>query len=194
VDVLKVHPGQRRQDALSAYPGMTHSAPQFSKNSRPSGTRDNYGSLRSFARGFSVQGQPTPRLLPDLSAALDLDIGTQNNVLVVPWKSIGIKADHPFVLWLLKNYGQVLKTPQLSANWVLRNDLEARRGFWVDEGGDIIRRATRHRDESASRLCNEWPQSPKLEAQKEGPDRPRRSHGRWCGLAFGAFRNWLDLR
>src|SRR5260370_10151374 len=52
--------------------------------------------VRSFTARFSVQGTD-PRLLPDLSAALDLDLGTQNKVLVVPWQRIGIEGGHSFV-------------------------------------------------------------------------------------------------
>src|SRR5260370_26862630 len=97
VDVLKVHPGQRAQMHLDAYPGMTLSAvlEEFS----PLGHTGQFTeAVRSFAARFSVQGTD-PRLLPDLSAALVFDRSTQNNVLVVPWQSIGTEANHPFV-WL----------------------------------------------------------------------------------------------
>src|SRR5712664_2563014 len=133
VDVLKVHPGQRAQMRLDAYPGMT--LPAVLEEFSPLGHTGQFTeAVRSFAARFSVQGTD-PRLLPDLSVALDLDLGTQNNVLVVPWKSIGIKADHPFV-WL-KTVGSFEKRAvQLGP----RNDLEAVVVSGLKEG-DIIRRA-----------------------------------------------------
>src|SRR5258708_13160386 len=59
--------------------------------------------VRSFTARFSVQGTD-PRLLPDLSAALDLDLGSQKNVLVVPWQSIGNEAEHPYA-WVKTTVG-----------------------------------------------------------------------------------------
>src|SRR5712672_2644685 len=118
VDVLKVHPGQRAQMHLDAYPGMTLSAvlEEFS----PLGHTGQFTeAVRSFAARFSVQGTDA-RLLPDLSAALDLDLNTQNNVLVVPWESIGTEADHPFV-WLKTTGSFSKRTVQRGP----RNDLEA---------------------------------------------------------------------
>src|SRR6266850_3895282 len=143
VDVLKVHPGQRAQMHLDAYPGMT--LPAVLEEFSPLGHTGQFTeAVRSFAARFSVQGTD-PRLLPDLSAALDLDLGTQNNVLVVPWKSIGIKADHPFV-WL-KTMGSFEKRAvQLGP----RNDLEAVVVSGLNEG-DIIRRAAIE-DESGAGL------------------------------------------
>jgi hypothetical protein len=73
--------------------------------------------------------------LPDLSAALDLDLSTQNNVLVVPWQSIGTEADHPFV-WLKTTGSFEKRTVQRGP----RNDLEAVVVSGLKEG-DIIRRS-----------------------------------------------------
>src|ERR1700730_6913791 len=133
VDVLTVHPGQRAKMHLDAYPGMTLSAvlEEFS----PLGHTGQFTeAVRSFAARFSVQGTD-PRLLPDLSAALDLDLSTQNNVLVVPWQSIGTEADHPFV-WL-KTTGSFEKHAVQRGP---RNDLEAVVVSGLKEG-DIIRRS-----------------------------------------------------
>ena len=133
VDVLKVHPGQRAQMHLDAYPGMTLSAvlEEFS----PLGHTGQFTeAVRSFAARFSVQGTDS-RLLPDLSAALDLDLSTQNNVLVVPWQSIGTEADHSFV-WLKTTGSFEKRAVQLGP----RNDLEAVVVSGLKEG-DIIRRA-----------------------------------------------------
>src|SRR5260370_11252222 len=97
VDLLKVHPGQQAQMHLDAYPGTTLAAvlEELSPLGHPAHLPE---TVRSFTARFSVQGTDS-RLLPDLSAALDLDLGSQNHVLVVPWQSIGIEGDHSFV-WL----------------------------------------------------------------------------------------------
>jgi multidrug efflux pump subunit AcrA (membrane-fusion protein) len=133
VDVLKIHPGQRAQMRLDAYPGMT--LPAVLEEFSPLGHTGQFTeAVRSFAARFSVQGTD-PRLLPDLSAALDLDLGTQNNVLVVPWQSIGTEADHPFV-WLKTTGSFEKRTVQRGP----RNDLETVVVSGLKEG-DIIRRA-----------------------------------------------------
>jgi HlyD family secretion protein len=132
VDLLKVHPGQRAQMHLDAYPGMT--LPAVLEELSPLGHTGQFSeAVRSFTARFSVQGND-PRLLPDLSAALDLDLGAQNKVLVVPWQSIGIEADHPFV-WLKTMVGFEKRSVQTGS----RNDLEAVVNSGLSEG-DIVRR------------------------------------------------------
>src|SRR5712671_5890222 len=133
VDLLKVHPGQQAEMHLDAYPGMT--LPATLEELSPLGHTGQFSeAVRSFTARFSIQGTD-PRLLPDLSAALDLDLGTQNNVLVVPWQSIGTEADHPFV-WLKTTGSFSKRTVQRGP----RNDLEAVVVSGLKEG-DIIRRS-----------------------------------------------------
>jgi multidrug efflux pump subunit AcrA (membrane-fusion protein) len=89
--------------------------------------------VRSFAARFLVEGND-PRLLPDLSAAMDLDLGSENDVLVVPYQSIGTEAGHSFV-WLKSPSGFLKRTVKMGR----RNDLSA----VVESGlaeGDVIRR------------------------------------------------------
>src|SRR5712672_2685590 len=118
VDLLKVRLGQSAQMHLDAYPGMT--LPATLEELSPLGHPGQFTEVvRSFTARFSVQGTDA-RLLPDLSAALDLDLNTQNNVLVVPWESIGTEADHPFV-WLKTTGSFSKRTVQRGP----RNDLEA---------------------------------------------------------------------
>jgi hypothetical protein len=90
--------------------------------------------VRYFTARFSVQGTDS-RLLPDLSAALDLDLGSQKNVLVVPWQSVGTEADGSFV-WMKTTVGFEKRSVQTGS----RNDLEAVVNSGLSEG-DIIRRA-----------------------------------------------------
>src|SRR6266481_1761944 len=133
VDLLKVHPGQRAQMHLDAYPGMT--LPAVLEELSPLGHPGQFAeAVRSFAARFSVQGTD-PRLLPDLSAALDLDLGSQKSVLVIPWQSIGKEADHAFV-WLKTTASFEKRTVQMGP----RNDLEAVVVSGLKEG-EIIRRS-----------------------------------------------------
>ncbi len=133
VDLLKAHPGQHAQLHLDAYPGMTLSA--VLEELSPLGLTGHFTEVvRYFTARFSVQGTD-PRLLPDLSAALDLDLGSQKNVLVVPCQSIGIEAEHSFV-WVKTTVGFEKRSVQTGA----RNDLEAVVNSGLSEG-EIIRRA-----------------------------------------------------
>ena len=133
VDLLKVHPGQRAEMHLDAYPGMT--LPAVLEELSPLGHPGQFAeAVRSFAARFSVQGTD-PRLLPDLSAALDVDLGSQKSVLVIPWQSIGMEADHAFV-WLKTTAGFEKRSVQMGP----RNDLEAIVVSGLSEG-DTIRRA-----------------------------------------------------
>ena len=132
VDLLKVHAGQHAEMHLDAYPGMT--LPAVLEEISPLGHTGQFTeAVRTFTASFSVQGTD-PRLLPDLSAALDLDLGTQKKVLVVPWQSIGMEAGHSFV-WLKTRVGFEKRSVETRS----RNDLEAVVNSGLSEG-DTIRR------------------------------------------------------
>lgn len=133
VDLLKVHPGQHAQMHLDAYPGLTLSA--LLEELSPLGHTGQFTeTVRAFTARFSVQGDD-PRLLPDLSAALDVDLGSQNNALVIPSQSLGMEDKHPFV-WRKTSGGFEKRTVQLGP----RNDLEAVVASGLSEG-DVIRRS-----------------------------------------------------
>jgi hypothetical protein len=133
VDLLKVRSGLQAQMHLDAYPGLT--LPATLEELSPLGHQGQFSEVvRSFTARFSVQGTD-PRLLPDLSAALDLDLGSQKNVLVVPSQSIGTENNHSFV-WLKSTVGFEKHTVQTGS----RNDLEAVVNSGLSEG-DILRRA-----------------------------------------------------
>jgi len=132
VDLLKVHLGQQAQMHLDAYPGM--SLPTVLEELSPLGHTGQFTeTVRSFTARFSVQGTD-PRLLPDLSAALDLDLGSQMNVLVIPRQSIDREAGHSFV-WVKSSVGFEKRTVLTGP----RNDLEAVVTSGLTEG-DFIRR------------------------------------------------------
>jgi multidrug efflux pump subunit AcrA (membrane-fusion protein) len=132
VDLLKVRPEQKAEMRLDAYPGMM--LPAVLDELSPLGHTGQFTEMvRSFTVRFLVQGND-PRLLPDLSAAMDLDLGTDTNVLVVPYQSIDTESGHSFV-WLKSSSGFEKRTVKIGR----RNDLNA----VVESGlaeGDVIRR------------------------------------------------------
>jgi HlyD family secretion protein/macrolide-specific efflux system membrane fusion protein len=82
VDVLRVHPGMHAKMHLDAYPGLSFSATL--EDLSPLGHTGQFTeTVRTFTARFSVQGSD-PKLLPDLSAALDLELGSEESALVVP--------------------------------------------------------------------------------------------------------------
>ncbi|MGB9465738.1 MAG: HlyD family efflux transporter periplasmic adaptor subunit [Candidatus Acidiferrum sp.] len=143
VDLLKIRAGQQAQMHLDAYPGMT--LPAVLNELSPLGHTGQFTEMvRSFTARFLVQGND-PRLLPDLSAAMDLDLGTESNVLVVPYQSVGTEAGHAFV-WLKNSSGFEKRTVKIGR----RNDLNA----VVESGlaeGDVIRRDANEDSEATER-------------------------------------------
>lgn len=136
VDLLKVHPGQQAQLHLDAYPGMT--LPAVLEELSPLGHTGQFSEMvRSFTARFSVQGND-PRLLPDLSAAMDLDLGSENNVLVVPYQSVGTESGHSFV-WLKTSSGYEKRVVKIGR----RNDLSAVVESGLAEGDVILRDSRR---------------------------------------------------
>jgi HlyD family secretion protein len=143
VDLLKVHPGQKAEMHLDAYPGMT--LPAVLDELSPLGHTGQFTEMvRSFTARFLVQGND-PRLLPDLSAAMDLDLGTENSVLVVPYQSIGTESGQSFV-WLKSSSGFKKRTVKIGR----RNDLNAVVVSGLAEG-DVIRRDAGEDSEAAER-------------------------------------------
>jgi HlyD family secretion protein len=133
VPFLQVRPGLKAQMHLDAYPGMM--LPATLEELSPLGHPGQFSEVvRSFTARFSIQGTD-PRLLPDLSAALDVDLGSQKSVLVVPCQSIALENNHSFA-WLKSTVGFEKRPVQTGA----RNDLEAVVNSGLSEG-DIIRRA-----------------------------------------------------
>jgi macrolide-specific efflux system membrane fusion protein len=95
VDLLRARPGMHAKMHLDAYPGIELGATL--EDLSPLGHNGQFtDTIRVFGARFSVQGSD-PRLLPDLSAALDLDLGSEENAIVAPWQSVGFDAGKPFV-------------------------------------------------------------------------------------------------
>ncbi len=143
VDLLKVQPGQHAEMHMDAYPSIELGATL--EDISPLGHNGQFtDTVRVFAARFSVQGTD-PRLLPDLSAALDLDLGSEENALVVPRQSVEFDSGNPFV-WV-ENGGSFEKRPVKIGP---RNDTEVVLLSGLQEG-DIIRRNAPPEMESGER-------------------------------------------
>ncbi|HXY26573.1 MAG TPA: efflux RND transporter periplasmic adaptor subunit [Candidatus Acidoferrum sp.] len=95
VDVLHVYPGMHAKMHLDAYPGLSFVATL--EDLSPLGHTGQFTeTVRTFTARFSVQGSD-PKLLPDLSAALDLELGSQGNVLVIPRSYVESDAGNSYV-------------------------------------------------------------------------------------------------
>jgi len=131
-DLLELKPGSHAVARFDAYPGMT--LPTTLEEVAPLGRAGSFSKMvRRFSGRFSVQGAD-PRLLPDLSAALDVDLLSIPNALVVPRQSIAGEPGKEFV-WL-KSGGSFEKRPVRLGP---KNDTEV----VVETGlasGDVIRR------------------------------------------------------
>ena len=144
VDLLKVLPGLHARMHLDAYPGIELAATL--EDISPLGHNGQFtDTVRVFSARFSIQGTD-PKLLPDLSAALDLDLGSQENALVVPCLSVQFDSEnHPFV-WV-ENSGSFEKRAVKTGP---RNDTEVVILSGLQEG-DIIRRSAPEETPSGER-------------------------------------------
>jgi HlyD family secretion protein len=94
-DLDRVHAGQAATVHFDAYPGM--SLPAVLSEVSPLGEQGKFSEkIRTFSALFSIQGND-PRLLPDLSAALDIVLQSSDSALVVPRNAVGRESSGDFV-------------------------------------------------------------------------------------------------
>jgi len=118
---------------LDAYPGLALAATL--EEVSPLGHNGQFSeTVHSFTTRFSVRGSD-PRLLPDLSAALDVDLGSENNALVIPSQSVFTDAGHSYV-WAKSSRNFEKRGVKTGP----RNDLETVVVSGLSEG-DLVRRA-----------------------------------------------------
>jgi HlyD family secretion protein len=140
VDLAKVQLGQRAEMHLDAYPSLT--LPAILDELSPLGHQGRFSEqVRSFNAQFVVQGAD-PRLLPDLSASLDLNLGSQRSVLVVSRQSIAFDSGHAYV-WAKDGSSFKRREVKIAAS----NDLEAVVGAGLAEG-EVIRRVANDGNEA----------------------------------------------
>lgn len=132
VDLYALRVGQRAQVHLDAYPDLTLSAKL--EELSPLGMSSEFSDkLRTFTALFSIQGSD-PRLMPDLSAAVDVELAQMDNVLLVPYDSVA--TDHGATYVMVKEeLGWERRPVKLGP----RNDLEAVVKSGV-AAGDVVER------------------------------------------------------
>ncbi len=85
-DLLGLELGRRAQVRLDAYPGMAF--PAKLDELEPIGMNGRFSStIRTFTATFTIQGSD-PKLMPDLSAAVDVELERVPNALLVPRDSV----------------------------------------------------------------------------------------------------------
>ncbi|HEX2665857.1 MAG TPA: efflux RND transporter periplasmic adaptor subunit [Candidatus Acidoferrum sp.] len=143
VDLLKVRPGMHAKMRLDAYPGIELGATL--EDISPLGHNGQFSeTIRVFAARFSVRGTD-PRLLPDLTAALDLDLGSEEDALVVPRQSVELDSGNAFV-WVEE--GGSFRKRSVKIGPYNDTDIVVLSGL---EPGDIIRRTAPSERESEGR-------------------------------------------
>jgi multidrug efflux pump subunit AcrA (membrane-fusion protein) len=131
-DFLGLQVGQRARVYLDAYPGLAltgklEASTPLAHNGRFT------DKVRTFTVLFSIEGS-NPKLMPDLSAAVDVELASQTNAVVVPVQSVARENGNDYV-WLSTTTG----FEKHSVKTGPRNDLE----MVIESGlksGDIVRR------------------------------------------------------
>jgi len=130
-DLLHLSVGQTATISLDAYPGLSFPATLVELS--PLGQTGQFSDkVRTFSALFTIQGS-NPKLMPDLSAAVDIDLREVKNAMVVPLQSVESAKGQEFV-WLKSLTGFEKHAVKTGA----RNDLEV----VVESGlkpGDVIR-------------------------------------------------------
>ena len=95
MDVARLRDGQQAEVRLDAYPGLV--LPAKLETLGPIGTKGQFsGEVRNFSALFSVQ-EGDPRLMPDLSTAVDVKLGQQKDALLVPNDCVALDQGRAFV-------------------------------------------------------------------------------------------------
>ena len=95
-DISEMQIGQAAKVRLDAYPDIAF--PSRLEALAPLGVAGNFSDkLHSFMATFSIQGN-NPKLMPDLSAAVDLELEQHNDALVVPRESVVPEGQGKYVM------------------------------------------------------------------------------------------------
>jgi HlyD family secretion protein len=86
VDVAEVHPGQPAEIRLDAYPELVFSG-KVERISAMGTSSSNSKRIRSFSATISIRGT-NPKLLPDLTAAVDIQLERKENALLLPLEAV----------------------------------------------------------------------------------------------------------
>jgi len=114
VDVSHVNVGQPAEIHLDAYPelhfpGTVEHVSAFAK------TSSNSNQIRYFTVLVSVQGSD-PNLLPDLTATVDVELQTRENVLLLPRNAVRLQGERTFVEVLENGGSEIIEVKTGPAN------------------------------------------------------------------------------
>jgi HlyD family secretion protein len=131
-DIADLRIGQPAQVRLDAYPEIVF--PSKLEELAPLGVPGNFSQkLRNFTAIFSIQGN-NPKLMPDLSAATDVELERRSNVLLAPRESVSQDSHNSFA-WVKTRLGlskqQVTTGAQNDTQVVIQSGLSA---------GDVLER------------------------------------------------------
>jgi HlyD family secretion protein len=130
-DFLKLHIGQLARVYLDAYPSLVFSG-HLEELSPMAHTSEFSDSVRTFTAAFALDGN-NPKLMPDLSAAVDVELDAVKNALVVPIQCVERDKGRPYV-WLRNGTGFTKDTvtvgPQNDLDVVIESGLKP---------GDVVR-------------------------------------------------------
>ncbi len=131
-DFLSLQVGQHAKVYLDAYPGMAFDG-RLEELTPLAHTGSFSDKVRSFSATFSIEGS-NPKLMPDLSAAVDVELDSRKAALVIPVQSVFTEDGHDYV-WLRDGSGFEKHAVTTGA----RNDFDA----IIESGlksGDVVRR------------------------------------------------------
>ena len=130
VDVSRVHVGQAAEVRLDAYPDLVF--PGTVERISAISTASQYSRrIRYFAASISIQGS-NPKLLPDLTAAVDIKLQTLENVLLLPREAIVMQQGQAMVE-VLGNGGPEVRPVKLGP----RNECEVVVESGIQEGWTV---------------------------------------------------------
>ena len=130
VDVSRVHVGQAAEVRLDAYPDLVF--PGKVERISAISTASQYSRrIRYFAAVISIQGS-NPKLLPDLTAAVDIELQTLENVLLLPREAIVMQQGQAMVE-VLENGRPELRPVKLGP----RNECEVVVESGIQEGWTV---------------------------------------------------------
>ena len=130
-DFLKLHVGQNARVYLDAYPSLAFSG-HLEDLSPMAHTSQFSDSVRTFTATFALDGN-NPKLMPDLSAAVDVDLDSAKNAVTVPIQSVENNGGHEYV-WVREGHSFVKRAVTVGP----RNDLDV----VIESGlkaGDVVR-------------------------------------------------------
>ncbi len=135
VDVWEVRVGQAAEVRLEAYPDLVFPG-KVERISAMSTTSSNSKRIRYFSIAISIQGR-NPKLLPDLTAAVDIRLQDRGNALLLPREAVTIENGQASVAIAANG-----KTERRTIKTGPANDSEVVVESGLDEGAAVLLEAS----------------------------------------------------